>query len=279
MKKWNLIADIAKCTNCRNCFLACKEEHIGNDFPGYSAPQPKEGHQWIQIHTKERGQFPRIDVAYLPYMCNQCDDAPCVKASTDGAVYQRDDGIVMIDPDKARGNKDIVSSCPYGNIWWNDDEQLPQKWNFDAHLIDQGWKEPRCVQVCAMGALQSIKVEDEEMKRVADSEGLEVLHPEYEAKPRIYYKNLHRFTKCIITGSVATKKSDIEDCVEGVRIQLSKDDEVIDYCVTDCFGEFKFDGLEPDSGVYQLDMEHDELGSTSVSVEMGGSQDMAVLYI
>ena len=31
--KWNMVVDIARCDNCRNCFLATKDEHIGNEFP------------------------------------------------------------------------------------------------------------------------------------------------------------------------------------------------------------------------------------------------------
>ena len=46
MKKWNLVIDVAKCTNCNNCFLADKDEYVGNDFPGYAAPQPRHGHRW-----------------------------------------------------------------------------------------------------------------------------------------------------------------------------------------------------------------------------------------
>ena len=80
MKKWNLIVDVALCENCHNCTLAAKDEHVGNDFPGYAAPQPKRGHDWIRIERKVRGTAPMVDAAYLPTMCNHCDDAPCVKA-------------------------------------------------------------------------------------------------------------------------------------------------------------------------------------------------------
>jgi Fe-S-cluster-containing dehydrogenase component len=37
-RKWNMIVDVSRCDNCRNCFLATKDEHIGNEFPGYAAP-------------------------------------------------------------------------------------------------------------------------------------------------------------------------------------------------------------------------------------------------
>ena len=78
MNKWNMIIDVAECTNCNLCTLATMDEYIGNDFPGYSAPMPKHGHKWIEILQKERGQLPLIDIAYVPTMCNHCDNAPCV---------------------------------------------------------------------------------------------------------------------------------------------------------------------------------------------------------
>ncbi|MFO1466404.1 MAG: hypothetical protein U1F35_08200 [Steroidobacteraceae bacterium] len=32
VKKWNLVIDVAACHNCRNCFIAAKDEHVGNDI-------------------------------------------------------------------------------------------------------------------------------------------------------------------------------------------------------------------------------------------------------
>src|SRR5205085_1555811 len=77
MQKWNMIIDVAECTNCQLCALAAMDEYVGNDWPGYAAPMPKHGHKWINILQKERGQIPMIDIAYVPTMCNHCDDAPC----------------------------------------------------------------------------------------------------------------------------------------------------------------------------------------------------------
>jgi hypothetical protein len=107
MKKWNMIIDVAECTNCNLCTLSLMDEYVGNEWPGYSAPMPRHGHRWIDIKQKERGQGTMIDVAYVPTMCNHCDDAPCVNKGG-GAVTKRDDGIVIIDPVKAKGRKDLV---------------------------------------------------------------------------------------------------------------------------------------------------------------------------
>ncbi len=85
--------------------------------------------------------------------CMHCDDALCVKAAQDGAIYKRSDGVVIIDPKKSEGQKRLVSTCPYRVIYWNEEKQIPQKCTFCAHLLDKGWKEPRCVEVCPTGAL------------------------------------------------------------------------------------------------------------------------------
>ena len=174
MNKWNLIVDVAECTNCNLCTLAAMDEYVGNEFPGYSAPMPKHGHKWIDILQKERGQMPTIDIAYVPTMCNHCDNAPCV-AKGGGAIKKRDDGIVLIDPVKAKGRKDLVDACPYGHIWWNEELQLPQAWTFDAHLIDQGWKQTRGQQSCPTGAMRALCVDDDEMASIAREQGLEVM--------------------------------------------------------------------------------------------------------
>ena len=156
MKKWNMVIDVAECTNCNLCTLAAMDEYVDNEWPGYSAPMPKHGHKWINILQKERGQAPMVDVAYVPTMCNHCDDAPCV-AKGSGAVRKRDDGIVLIDPDKAKDRKDLVDACPYGHIWWNEELKIPQAWTFDAHLIDQGWRQTRGQQSCPTGAMRAIR--------------------------------------------------------------------------------------------------------------------------
>ena len=61
MKKWNLIIDVALCEGCHNCALAAKDEHVANDFPGYSAPHSKLGESVIKIHRKVRGSGSMID--------------------------------------------------------------------------------------------------------------------------------------------------------------------------------------------------------------------------
>jgi Fe-S-cluster-containing dehydrogenase component len=249
--KWNMIIDVAECTNCNLCTLATMDEYVGNDFPGYSAPMPRHGHKWIDIEQKERGQVPMVDVAYVPTMCNHCDNAPCVEKGA-GAVKKRADGIVIIDPVKAKGRKDLVDTCPHGHIWWNEELELPQAWTFDAHLLDAGWKQTRGQQSCPTGAMRAIKVSDEEMARIAQDEALETMKP--ETKPRVYYKNLFRYTKCFIGGSVSMEQDGVVDCVATASVRLLKGSTGIAATVTDNYGDFKFDKLDENSGDYTIEI-------------------------
>jgi Fe-S-cluster-containing dehydrogenase component len=279
MNKWNLIIDIEKCEDCNNCFLACKDEHVDNDWPGYAVAQPLHGQRWINIMRRERGQYPVIDVAYLPVPCMHCDNAPCIKAARDGAVFKRDDGIVIIDPIKARGQKDIVKSCPYEVIWWSEEHHTPQKCTFCAHLMDDDWKTPRCVQACPTDALQVVPAEDSEIQKIIESEKLEVWQPQYKTTPRVFYKNLYRYSRCFIGGSVALNTDGISDCVKGARVTLIKDSKKIDEAVTDGFGDFKFDSLEENSGNYQLEIVYEDYDHKTVEVELKTSINVGDIYL
>ncbi|MBO21513.1 MAG: oxidoreductase [Rhodospirillaceae bacterium] len=252
--KWNLIVDVANCTNCNNCTLAVQDEHVGNSFPGYAAEMPKHGHRWIDIRRRERGQGTMTDVAYLPTMCQHCDDAPCMAAAKDDAITKRPDGIVVIDPDKSKGQRQIVDACPYSAVFWNEALEIPQHWIFDAHLIDEGWAEPRCVDVCPTGALRSFKVDDAEMARIAEEEALEPLRPDLNTRPRVHYKNMWRYAQCFIGGTVSIERDGVVDCLEGAKVRLLRDGQAVAEAETDGYGDFKFDRLDPDCGAYVVEI-------------------------
>ena len=279
MSKWNLIIDIAKCEDCNNCFLACKDEHVDNEWPGYTDPQPRHGHRWINILRKERGQFPLIDVAYRPTPCMHCDDAPCMAADKAGAISKRDDGIVLIDPQKAKGRKALVKSCPYGAIWWNEAQDAPQKCTLCAHLLDAGWEKPRCVQVCPTGALEIVKADDGAMQERVETQKLETLFPDLATQPRVYYKNLYRFERCFIAGSVSVDTEGVSDCLSDARVALIKDAKTIDETATDGFGDFKFDNLEENSGFYRLEIRYKDHGPKEVELDLKTSVNVGDIYL
>jgi len=252
MRKWHMIIDVERCQDCNNCFLACKDEHVGNDWPGCTLAQPLHGQRWMNIMRKERGTCPMVDVAYRPTPCMHCDNAPCIEKAQRQAVYKRDDGIVIIDPEKAMGQKELVTACPYGAIFWNQEKNIPQKCTFCAHLLDSGWQKPRCVQSCPTDALEAVYAEDEAMAARVKQEGLQTLLPEQDTRPRVYYRNLYRYTHCFIGGSVSYKKDGIEECAADANVTLSQNGTSLANAVTNCFGDFKFDGLTPSRTVYSL---------------------------
>jgi Fe-S-cluster-containing dehydrogenase component len=240
---------------------------------------PKHGHKWINILQKERGQLPMIDIAYVPTMCNHCDDAPCIKAAPDGTIRKRDDGIVLIDPEKAKGRKELVESCPYGHIWWNEELRLPQHWNFDAHLIDQDWGQTRGQQSCPTGAMRAICVEDSEMADMARDESLETMRTELGTRPRVYYRNLWRYSKCFIGGSVSADANGVVDCVEGAKVRLSKNGIRIAEAATDNYGDFKFDRLDESSGTYLIEITAADGAKKSIEVDLGSSMSLGEIRL
>jgi Fe-S-cluster-containing hydrogenase component 2 len=220
---------------------------------------------------------PMIDIAYVPTMCNHCDDAPCV-AKAGGAINKRPDGIVLIDPDKAKGRKDLVEACPYGHIWWNEELEVAQAWPFDAHLIDDGWQQTRGHQSCPTGAMRAIALEDADMTRMAREEGLEVMRPELGSKPRVYYRNLWRYSKCFIGGSIAAVANGVVDCVEGASVRLLKDGRLVAEVTSDNYGDFKFDKLDESSGKYVVEISAQ--GRTRrVDVELGVSVNLGEIRL
>ena len=221
------LIDVEKCVGCHACQIGCKDEHCGNDWSPYAKPQPIAGQFWMRVKQWERGARPHVKVAYLPVMCNHCDNAPCIKESK-GAVYKRDDGLVIIDPEKAKGNRNIVASCPYGVIYWNEELQLAQKCTGCAHLLDNDGPitVPRCFDNCHVDVIQFGEESD------LDLAGAEVLRPEYGTKPRVYYKGL---PKKFVAGTVYDPA--VKEVIVGATATLTGDAGTFT-ATTDDWGDF-----------------------------------------
>lgn len=241
MSRLSILIDVNKCNGCYNCFLSCRDEYYENDYPSYSAAQPLNGQFWMQIKEIERGVYPRPKLSYIPVPCQHCKSAPCIDAATDGAVYRRDDGIVMIDPEKAKGQKDIVRACPYGVIFWNEEKQIPQKCTMCAHRLDEGEKQPRCVESCPTGALVFGDFDDPNSKisKLAAELETEEFHPEFKTAPGVIYSGIPRK---FIAGEVVLKDKQ-DECAQGVKITLEGNGTKVE-TKSDNFGDFEFEGLE-----------------------------------
>ena len=270
MTKWNMIINVGRCVNCYNCVISERDEHVGDDFPVYAAPAALTGDSPIRILRRVQGSAPMVDTTCLPVMCNQCDNPPCQKVGGD-AICKREDGIVIIDPVKARGRGDIVKSCPYGAIVWNEEQQALQTWVFDAHLLDSGWSQPRCQHSCPTDVFETLRIDDRAMAERARTEGLRGLREDLGTAPRVWYRDLERWDTCFVGGGVSAIIEGLVECVEGATVILFHAGSRLAETVTDAFGDFRFDRLPQNSGAYRIEVRHAR-GAASRRCELGESQ-------
>jgi tetrathionate reductase subunit B len=251
----SFVIDVGICNGCYCCQIACKDEHVANDWTPYAKPQPDTGQFWLKQNEFVRGTVPKVKMYYRPLLCMHCDDAPCMPSCPiEGAIYKRDDGLVIIDPVKCTGCKNCVDACPYGVIYFNEDLNIAQKCTGCAHLLDSGWKEPRCVDACPTGALKF--GEESEFKAVIKK--AEILNPEYKAKPRVYYLNI---PKKFVAGTVYDPVE--QEVIIGATCTLSSDGKTWT-AKTDGFGDFWFEGL--DVGKFSLKIENGGKSKTIGSI-------------
>jgi Fe-S-cluster-containing dehydrogenase component len=214
---------------CYSCFTACKDEHCGFASK-LSAAQPMMGQYWMNVREWERGDNSRhIKTATVPTPCSHCQDPACMKAAKDGAIYKRPDGIVIIDPVKAKGQKQIVDACPIGAIYWNEELQIPQKCTMCAELLDDPdylsylndpkLKVPRCVEACPSHALIFGDLDDpeSEINKVIAANRVTQLEPLEGIKTNVVHLNV---PSVFLAGTVYYPKETEEVCV-GAKVKVT----------------------------------------------------------
>ncbi len=262
MARYGMVIDITRCNGCYNCFLVCRDEYWNNDYPPYSLAQPFSGHFWLRIIERERGRYPRVKVSYTPVLCMHCEDPACAKVAENGAIYRRPDGIVLIDPERSVGKRELLTACPYRVIYWNEERNIPQKCTFCAHLIDRGWKEPRCAEACPTQAIVFGDLDDpsSEISKLMASGRVEAIHPEYNLRERVRYIGL---PKRFISGSVIFEDQD--ECAGNVSVIL-EGKGLRKEMLTNRFGDFEFEDLKEDEE-FLVRIEHPGYISQSYSVQ------------
>lgn len=268
MKTMHMIVDVEKCVGCFNCMLACKDEHVGNRWMPYTDEQRKHGDKWINPTSYERGKAPYTEFCFVTRTCYQCDNPACMEKFPD-EIYKREDGIVIIDPQKAKGKKEIVGACPYGQIHWNEERNLPQKCTGCAHLIDEGWERPRCVQACPLRAINTVYCEEDEWEKIIVNQGLKSITPDDGNKPRVLYKNLYRYNRCFIKGAIFFESSKVEEPAVDADVALYLNGMFIDKMRSDFLGEYYFDRIPKNSGKFVLKIALEGFDPIEKEVEVG----------
>lgn len=240
MDKKTFLIDVDRCSGCALCIVACKDEHVENEHLPWAAPQPVAGHFWMNVLRRERGRLPRVRMSYLPLLCQHCENAPCIKGCSAGAIKRRADGLVWIDPALCNGCGDCQEACPYDVIYINEDLNIAQKCTGCAHLVDEG-KTPRCADVCPHDA---IMFGDEAAREAASGSGkaTEIFHPEYETRPLVSWRGLPRPW---IAGLVLDAETD-EVIVGAEIVSVDLFDDSRHTAQSDAFGDFWIRGLQSD---------------------------------
>jgi len=117
------------------------------------------------------------------------------------------------------------------------------------------------------------------MARIAREQDLEVMKAELGTRPRVYYRNLWRYSKCFIGGTLSAEANGVADCVEGASVRLVKDGRTIAETTSDNYGDFKFDKLDEDSGAYVVEISAKGRSKKSVEARLGASINLGEIRL
>jgi Fe-S-cluster-containing dehydrogenase component/formate-dependent nitrite reductase membrane component NrfD len=169
--------DLRKCIGCHACTIACKAEH---DIP--------VGVNRCWVKTVERGTFPETQRLFLPVLCNQCEEAPCMKICPTSALFRRRDGIVDLNGESCIGCRACMAACPYDQLFIDPNTRTAEKCNFCANRIENELQ-PACVSVCPTECRIFGDLDDptSEVAQIAARESFMVRKPEKGTGPKVLY--------------------------------------------------------------------------------------------
>ena len=188
MTRFGMVIDTRKCFGCQTCAIACK---VNNNLP--------KSVLWNRIITSGStnfdcggGEYPNIDMTFMPVTCQHCKKPACVDACPTGASHLTEEGIVLVDAEVCIGCKACINACPYGVRVLNDSEpeyyldfaigdgaepehvgDTVEKCNFCYQRIMNGRK-PACMELCPGRARYWGDLDDPESEASKAMEGREV---------------------------------------------------------------------------------------------------------
>lgn len=182
-KRWALVIDTTKFKSAKDLEPIIEACHKIHNIPVFE----NKRHEIKWIWEEEfKHAFPDLEnehindrIKSLPFLvlCNQCQDAPCVRACPTKATFKQEDGIVAMDFHRCIGCRFCMAACPYGSRSFNFRDPRPfiketnkkfptrmkgvvEKCNFCSELLAEG-KQPACVEASG-GTLVFGDLEDPE---------------------------------------------------------------------------------------------------------------------
>lgn len=196
--------EIDKCIGCNRCVEACKAE---NDVPQDDAHY----RTWVERYVIKRdGDVSVVNISgtsasareapedadvlrtfFVPKLCNQCANPPCVQVCPVGATFSTEDGVVLVDANRCIGCSYCIQACPYGARYMNPRTHTADKCTFCYHRVRQGLL-PACVEVCPTQArvFGDLRSKASRLVRFARMNKIHVLKPALNTEPKVYYAQL-----------------------------------------------------------------------------------------
>ncbi len=148
-KGYGFYLDSSSCTGCKACQIACKDK---NNLPVgilWRRVVEVQGGTWLPRRT---AWLTSAFAYFISSACMHCDAPICAEVCPTKAIYQRDDGVVLIDTQRCMGCRYCEMACPYKAPQFDLVKNVMTKCNFCYDLLDDG-KSPACVSACQMRVL------------------------------------------------------------------------------------------------------------------------------
>jgi molybdopterin-containing oxidoreductase family iron-sulfur binding subunit len=107
-----MVIDLAKCTACQACVVACQAE---NNVPCVDPEQAARGRiiSWLSVLPDLKGRYPNVSMRLMPLPCLHCDEPPCIRVCPVGATGITPEGIVRQTFPRCIGCRYCTNACPY----------------------------------------------------------------------------------------------------------------------------------------------------------------------